>query len=114
MDESDEQRTTLVLTDVRDEDGTMWRAIKLTEDGGLAIVGHDYGTGVERVFGCKEYEFERRLSASEVATLRQLLAIPTDDGLLAAVGSRFPSTHELESFTEEHGIAGQMWNWIGD
>ncbi len=114
MDESDEQRTTLVLTDVRDEDGTMWRAITLTEDGGLAIVGHDYGTGVERIFGCKEYEFERRLSASEVVTLRQLLAVPTDGDLLAAIRSQFPSTHDLESFTEEHGIPGEMWNRIGD
>ncbi|HET6627652.1 MAG TPA: hypothetical protein VFG63_14775 [Nocardioidaceae bacterium] len=111
MDEG--QRTTLVLVDVRDADGTMWRAVTLTEDGGLAILGHDIGPGIERIFGGSEYEFERRLSAAEVSTLHQLLDVAADGDLLTAIHDRFRSTRDLETFAEEHGIAGQFWNRIG-
>lgn len=92
----------------------MWRAVTLTDDGGVAILGHDLGRGVERIFGCREYEFERRLSAAEVSTLRKLLAVARDGDLLAAIGTRFQSTDELETFAEENGIAGEFWNRIGD
>jgi len=70
--------------------------------------------GVERIFGCFEYEFERRLSAAEVSTLRQLLTVADDGALLGAIGQRFESTHAFETFVEEHGIAGAFWNRIGD
>ena len=98
---------------VRDEDGTMWRAVSLTEDGGLAMLGHDVGSGVERVLGCGEYEFERRLSAAEVSTLRRLLSVATDGDLLAAIGDRFASTRDLEAFAQEHGITDEVWNRVG-
>lgn len=114
VNDSKEQRTTLVLTDVRDEDGTMWRAVSLIEDGGLAILGHDLGPGVERIFGCREYEFERRLSAADVSSLRRLLSVAPDGDLLAAIGERFESTRDLEAFAEEHSILGEFWNRIGD
>lgn len=114
MNDSKEQRTTLVLTNVRDEDGTIRRAVSLTEDGGLVMLGHDVGPGVERIFGCGEYEFEHRLSAAEVSTLRRLLGVATDGDLLAAIGDRFASTRGLEAFAQEHGITGEFWNRIGD
>lgn len=113
MDESEHQRSTLVLTDVRDQGGTVWRAVGLTGTGGLAISGHALGPGVERIFGCSEYEFELRLSARETEVLRGLLDV--DDGdLLGAIGSRFASTHALEDFLHAHGIAGRLWNRSGD
>jgi len=59
VNEPIEPLKTLVLTDVRDDRGTMWRAVTLTQDGGLAILGHDLGQGVEQIWGCSEYEFER-------------------------------------------------------
>lgn len=114
VNEPTEQLTTLVLTDVRDDRGTMWRAVTLTEDGGLAILGHDLGPGVEQFWGCSEYEFERRLSAAEVTTLRELLTVPVGGDLLAAIGDRFASTSDLESFAEGHGIAGEFWSRTGD
>lgn len=114
VNEPKEQLQTLVLTDVRDDRGTMWRAVTLTEDGGLAILGQDLGQGVEQFWGCREYEFERRLSAAEVTTLRELLTVPAGGDLLAAIGERFPSTSDLERFAEDHGIVGEFWSRIGD
>ena len=114
MDESQEHSRTVVLADVRDENGTVWRAVTLTEDGGLAIRGQDLGRGVETFFGCREYEFERRLSARETKALCDLLAVPTGIPLLAAIVDRFPAGNGLEQFIQDHGIQGHFWNRIGD
>jgi hypothetical protein len=114
VNESNEQRTTLILTDVRDEDGTMWRAVHLTTGGELIIEGHDLGPGVERVFGCSEYEFERSLSTTETSGLRELLGLSADDDLLAVIGQRFEFTPDLETFLKEHEIEGRFSNRIGD
>lgn len=103
-----------LLTNAKNAGGTTWRAVTLTDEGGLAVVGHDLGPGVERSWGCHEYEFERRLSPAEVTTLRHLLTLPADGDLLAAIGERFTSTSELESFAEGHGITGAFWSRTGD
>jgi hypothetical protein len=109
-----EQPRTVVLADVRDENGTVWRAVTLNEDGSLAISGHDLGRGVERFFGCGEYEFERLLSAPAVKALYELLTVPADADLLAAIADRFPSGSGLEAFVRDHGIESQFWNRVGD
>jgi len=108
------QRTTLVLSHVEDEDGITSRVVNLTEDGGLVISGHDLGPGVERVFGFGEYEFERRLSATDAETLRHLLGLTGDGDLLTAIEDRFTSTPQLEEYLQAHGVAGTFWNRIGD
>ena len=113
MNDAEARPTTLVLTDVKDENGTMWREVSLTDDGGLVIRGHDVGPGVEQAFGFQEYEFERRLSSTEVSTLRGLLSV-SDGDLLDTIRQRFARTNELERFAEEHGIEGEFWSRIGD
>lgn len=113
MDEPDPLRR-VVITDAKDADGTVWRAVTLADDGSLLISGHDLGPAVERLFGFSEYEFERRLSAPEVSTLCMLLGVADDGDLLAAITARFASAHELEKFVSDHDIAGESWNRIGD
>lgn len=113
VSESEGQARTVVLTDVRDENGTVWRAVTLTEDGGLAIRGHDLGRGVEDFFGGSEYEFERRLSAQETKAVSELLSVPVEGDLLAAISGRFPSGSGLEDFIKEHGIESQFWSRVG-
>lgn len=114
MSTSKERRTRLVLTNVRDERGTMWRAVELTEGGGLAILGHDLGSGVEDVFGYGEYEFKHRLSATGVSSLRALLGVAEDADLLAAIEDRFKTTFELEAFIKKHDIPCELWSRVGD
>lgn len=104
----------MVLTDVRDDNGTVWRAVTLTEDGGLAIRGHDLGRGVEEFFGGSEYEFERRLSAQEAKAFGELLTVQAGGDLLAAIAGRFPGGSGLEDFLEQHGIESQFWSRVGD
>lgn len=114
VNESQKLPRTVVLTAAKDQGGTVWRAVTLTEDGGLVISGHDLGPRVEGFFGCREYEFERRLSALEVGSLCEILVVPTGGDLLAVIAERFPDTSDLEKFTKEHGIEGQFWSRIGD
>ena len=114
MNDIQPQRTTLVLAHVEDGDGIIWRTVSLTDDGGLLVGGHDLGPGVERVFGFREYEFERRLSARETETLRHLLRVTGDGDLLTAIEDRFTSNPQLEEYLKEHGIPGEFWNRIGD
>ena len=114
MSESNEQRTTLVMQDVSDADGTMWRAVHLSASNELVIEGHDLGRGVERVFGSGEYEFQRALSSNETSELRKLLGLSGDKDLLAAIAERFDSTRDLEAFLKAHDLEGKFWNRIGD
>ena len=113
MSESEGRSRTVVLTDVRDENGTVWRAVTLNQDGRLAISGHDLGHGVKGFFGSSEYEFERRLSAQESTTLCKLLTVPAVD-LLAAIVDRFLNGSGLEEFIKENGIASHFWSRVGD
>lgn len=106
----------LVLADHTDEDGTVWRAITVDE-GCFILSGHDTGPGVERILGCREYEFERALTQVETAKLRSLLAvsgIATDHDLLTAVAERFDSIDELDAFLTEHAIEGSFWSQLGE
>ncbi|MGC5249415.1 hypothetical protein ACPXB3_21120 [Gordonia sp. DT219] len=96
-----------------DDDGTMLRTVTLTEDGQLRIEGHDRGAGVEKFFHHSEYEYERRLSADDVARLRELLRLADEDDLLAAISARFDSNHALEQFLIDNGIEGSFWSRIG-
>lgn len=100
------------MTQVRDDDGIMWRAVHLRE-GSLVVEGHDLGDGVERVLGCREYEFTRTLSAAGTSTLREQLGLVPDADLLTAIERRFPSTHEFELFLTGHGIPGEFWSRRG-
>jgi hypothetical protein len=108
------KRKTLVLNNVTGEDDTMWRAVSLEADGGLSIEGHDLGRDVEEFFGCREYEFTRRLSRRETAALRQLLGVKRRGDLLAVVAERFATTADLERFMKDHGIEGTFWSRTGD
>lgn len=102
------------MTDLRDARGTMWRALHLYPDGGLAIEGHDLGAAVEEVFGYGEYEFERRLSPAETTRVRGLLGLAPGDDLLDALAGRFRTTRDVEDFLAGNGIAGDLRSRIGD
>lgn len=114
MTPSDDPRT-LVMRDVRDEDGLSWRAVTETAEGGLQITGHDLGPGVSNLFGgSSEYEFERRLSPEDTAVLRDRLGIAADADVLATIQDRFDSTTDLEAFIAAHEIPSEFWSRIGD
>jgi hypothetical protein len=106
-------KRTLVMENRTDDDGSVVRRVHLTR-GCLSIEGHDLGPGVEKFFGCSEYEFLRSLHRAETTALRELLGVSRRGDLLSVIEERFDSTHELERFLEEHGLSGTFWNRVGD
>ena len=105
MSNLDEARESLTLTELKDADGSMRRTVHLLIDDRIVVEGHDLGG--------TEYEFERTLDVEETRRLAELLDVPVRE-LLPAIQERFGTTHALETFLEEQGIAGQFWNRIGD
>lgn len=104
----------VVITNVHDSKGTMLRVVRLTDDGGLMIEGHDLGGGVEQFFGAYEYEFKKQFSSDAVARLRDLLGLESDDELLPTIKEQFTYTDDLEEFLRDNGIDGKFWSRVGN
>ena len=105
---------TLVLMDVNNDEGTMRREVRLDTEGGLSLIGHDLGPGVQQFFGFDEYEFTRHLNAQEVVRLRELLGIDAAADLLARISEQFDTSHEFEAYLSDEEIPGRFWSRIGD
>ena len=104
----------VVLREVENVDGSRLLTAALTSEGDLVIEGRDYGPGVERVFGVREYEWVWTIPADSVGTLLRVLQA-TDD-VLAACRNRFSGEHaaDLGTFLESNGIPIERWSRLGD
>ena len=103
----------VTLRDTQDADGVRRLTARL-ERGDLVIEGRDYGAGVERIFGYREYEWVWTVKASDVPKLRQVLGDPPD--LTAALHRQFSgqAAAELQPFLDSKGIPYEAWSRIGD
>ena len=104
----------VVLRDVKDPDGSRLLEATLTSEGDLVIEGRDFGAGVERIFGVREYEWVWTIPAASVGSLLHALQATSD--VLSALKDRFSAENasELGAFLESHGIATDRWSRLGD
>jgi hypothetical protein len=104
----------VVLRNVKDADGSRLLQASLTSEGDVVIEGRDFGDGVERVFGVREYEWAWTIPAASVDDL--LSALPASGDVLSALRGRFSGENaaELGAFLESHGIATDRWSRLGD
>jgi hypothetical protein len=104
----------VVLRDVKDADGSRLLQASLTSEGDIVVEGRDFGDGVERVFGVREYEWVWTIPAASVEDLRH--ALPASGDVLSALRDRFSGENaaELGAFLESHGIATDRWSRFGD
>jgi len=104
----------VVLRDVKDPDGSRLLEATLTSEGDLVIEGWDFGAGVERIFGVREYEWVWTIHAASVGAL--LHALQATGDVLSALKDRFSAENasELGAFLESHGIATDRWSRLGD
>ena len=104
----------VVLRDVSDADGTRRLHASLTAKGDVGIEGRDYGDGVERIFGYREYEWVWTIPAASVPAL--LAALGAQGDVLAALQKRFSGNNaaDLAAFLEENKIEVAHWSRIGD
>lgn len=86
----------------------------MTPEGDLVIDGWDFGDGVERALGVREYEWTWTVRALHVPRLLQALNTPGD--VLSALEQRFSgdAAAELGTFLESQGIPSERWSRYGD
>lgn len=103
----------VVLRDIQDADGSRLLQASLV-GGDVVIEGRDYGDGVERFLGVREYEWAWKIPAVGVPALCAALGVTED--VLAALGRRFSGENaaDLSSFLEEQGIPTEKWSRHGD
>lgn len=106
----------VVLRHVQDEDGSRQLDASLTSDGGVLIEGRDYGEGVARFTGSREYEWAWRIPHTAVSALQRALGIRPGDDLLVALQAQFSGDNaaELGNFLEAHDIDTTRWSRLGD
>lgn len=104
----------VVLRDSEDAEGTRLLEAFLSSDGDILIQGRDYGDGVEKVLGVREYEWAWTIPAGQVPAL--LRALEADDDVLSALQRRFSGNDaaHLGQFLDAHGIATEKWSRLGD
>lgn len=104
----------VVLRDVQDPDGSRLLQASLTSGGDIVIEGWDFGAGVERVFGVREYEWVWTIPAASVGAL--LRALQATGDVLSALKDRFSGENAAEfgAFLESHAIATDRWSRLGD
>lgn len=106
----------VTLRDVRDKLGTRSLHAMLSIDGTLTIEGHDFGDGVEQIFGQanREYEWVWTIQSLDVAQL--LAALNGGDDILAALHLHFSNDRAaaIKPFLDAHDIKYEAWSRIGD
>ena len=104
----------VVLRDVKDADGSRLLQASLNSKGDIVIEGRDFGAGVERVFGYREYEWVWTISGASVGTL--LHALQATGDVLSALKDQFSGENaaEIGAFLESHGIETDRWSRIDD
>src|SRR5215207_7862885 len=107
-------RAHVVLRRIKDADGSRLLEASLTNAGDVLIEGWDFGDGVERALGVREYEWAWTIPAASVPALLRALAVT--DNVLAALEMRFSGDNAalLDSFLAAHGIPTQRWSRMGD
>jgi hypothetical protein len=104
----------VVLRNTRDADGTRYLQATLSPQGEVVIEGRDYGDGVERVLGDREYEWAWTIPQDQLPALRTALGEPDD--LLLALQERCSGDRagDVGPFLETHGIQARWWSRQGD
>jgi hypothetical protein len=104
----------VILRKVNDSDGSRLLRASLNSMGDVIIEGRDYGAGVERIFGVREYEWAWTIPAASVPALLHALEATSD--VLSAISRRFSGDHaaDLGSFLEANGISAERWSRLGD
>lgn len=104
----------VVLRNVKDSDGTRLLEASLHANGDVVIEGRDYGDGVERIFGVREYEWIWTIPATEIPVL--LRALDWSGDVLTALGQRFSGERaaDLGPFLDANRVVTKRWSRLGE
>ena len=99
------QHESHVFAHLTEGGGLYHREVRLDDDGGLTVIGHDLGE--------TEYEFERRVSPDGVRRLMASIAADSNAPPLEVMREVFTSTRELEQRLKGLDIETEFWSRIG-
>lgn len=109
-------RGSVILRDLRDEEGTRYLSAALSEEGNVVIEGQDSGNGVEKIFGVgiREYEWIWTILAVDVPAL--LSALEAKNDILDEMHKRFSNEEaaKLKPFLDDYEIPYQAWSRLGE
>ncbi|MCA9980923.1 MAG: hypothetical protein KDD89_08820 [Anaerolineales bacterium] len=106
----------VILRDIQEAGGSRLLSASLTNEGDVLIEGRDFGDGVARFTGSREYEWAWRIPHTAVSALQHALGIRPPDDLLLALQAQFSGENaaELGNFLETHDIPTTRWSRLGD
>lgn len=106
--------THVVLRQVKDADGSRLLEASVTANGDVLIAGCDFGEGVERVFGVREYEWAWTIPSASLPSV--LHALGATGNVLIALKERFSGDKAtlLGPFLEANEIPTERWSRLGD
>ena len=104
----------VVLRDERTESDIRYLNASFNDLGYIVIYGQDIGDGVEKFFGCLEYEWTWTILAGDVSALAK--ALGAGDNLLAVLKHQFEGDKAagLGQFLKDKQIPHDKWSRLGD
>lgn len=108
------RRAVVLRNERKGEDQRHLRA-HLDEEGNLVVEGQDLGPGTALISDDGEYEYQKRIAAADIASLRSVLNIGDDVDILDELGCNWsgPASYELERRIRESRIPVQFFSWGG-
>ena len=107
----------VVLRHLEGGDGLRHLEVILEESGDLRIEGQDLGSGVEQIFGSREYEWDWLVKNADVPALVRALGGSEGDDVLQLLERLYapPEPGMIETFIGTgKAIAAEFWSRIGD
>jgi hypothetical protein len=104
----------VVLREERSKTDIRHLSAGYASNGDLRIEGQDLGDGVQRIFGCVEYEWVWTIRAADLPKLAEALGVTSN--LLEALAANYSGDNaaHLGAFLKEYGVPFEAWSRIGD
>ena len=104
----------IILRQENQVDDYRFLGAEINSNGDLLIKGQDIGSGVESVFGFREYEWCWTIQAVNIAKFEQ--AITGDGEILELLEKHFSQEKAagLQQFLQKHENPFESWSRVGD
>jgi hypothetical protein len=107
----------VVLRNTTGPEGLRHLDARVGARGDVVIEGQDLGSGVEEIFGAREYEWTWTVAAADVPALVRALGGDEGDDVLNLLGALYsdPRHPGIEAFVGRgKSVPAEFWSRVGD